>query len=405
MGEFSRGAKPLAAALIGTMCGAMTLTTYSQGFFVGPVTEEFGWSVPQFFLGFTIMSLAGLIAAPLVGSLAQKYGIRALGMIGLIGHALGYVLLSFNPSSLPLWYLTWLLISFLAAGSLPIIWTSVLNGWFVKNRGKAVGITMAGTGIGAFILPPIVEFLIADYGWRVAYRGIAISATAVAFPFIYFWFREKRGDIVSEEISNARNWGPTRKEAVKTIKFWTLGAVLFLTVFVVVGLLSNFEQIMTSQGVGRDMVAKYAAIIGVTVIAARLCVGALADRFWAPAIAAICFSIPIIGILLLIHAPITLPIGILIAFSIGWASGAELDLLAYLTSKYFGPKNYTEIFGGIFALFAIGAGIAPPIFGIMAEKTGSYSAPLYLAIACLVIAISLYLTLGRYPDEALAELD
>lgn len=403
MGEFRDGGKPLAAALIGTMCGAMTLTTYSQNFFVTPVTAEFGWSIPQFFLGFTVMSLCGLFAAPLVGSLAQKYGIRTLGFIGLIGHAFGYVLLSIIPNSLPLWYLTWALISFLAAGSLPIIWTSVLNGWFVKNRGKAVGITMAGTGIGAFLLPPIVEYLIEAYGWRSAYRTIGLGAMIVALPFVFFWFRERIVSQVNGVKEFVPAWGLTRKQAVRTGKFWTLAAVLFLTVFVVVGLLSNFELIMSEKGFERDIIAKFAAVLGGTVILARLGVGALADRFWAPAIAAVSFTIPIIGVLLLIHAPASVAVGVIVAITIGIASGAELDLLAYLTGKYFGPKNYTEIFGGVFAMFAIGAGIAPPIFGVMAEKTGSYHAPLYLAIGFLIIAIGLYLTLGRYPEEARRE--
>ena len=225
MSEFKQGAKPLAAALIGTMCSAMTLTTYSQSFFVGPVTDEFGWSIPEFFLGFTTMSLLGLVAAPLIGSLAQKYGIRTLGMAGLVGHALGYLLLSVNPNSLPLWYLTWGLISFLAAGSLPIIWTSALNGWFVKNRGKAVGITMAGTGIGAFLLPPIVELLISEFGWRYAYRAVGLGAAAVALPFVFFWFREKSSDEDRGVSEPNHSWGMTRKEAMKTLKFWTLALV------------------------------------------------------------------------------------------------------------------------------------------------------------------------------------
>lgn len=401
--EFKQGARPLAAAVIGTACGAMTLTTYSQGFFVGPVTAQFGWSTAQFFLGFTIMNLLGIVSAPLVGALGQKYGLRVWGIAGLVGHALGYILLSYNPNSLPLWYLTWALISFLGAGSLPIIWTSVLNGWFVKNRGKAVGITMAGTGIGAFLLPPIVEFLIADYGWRIAYRAIGVGAMAIALPFVFFWFREKYAEPSQDGKTAVQGWGLTRKEALGTRRFWTLALVLLLTVFVVVGLLSNFERIMVEKGYERDIIAIFAAVLGVTVILARLCVGALVDKFWAPVVAVAAFAFPILGLFALLNLPATMTVGVCTAIAIGIASGAELDLLAYLTSKYFGPRNYTEIFGAVFAMFVIGAGFAPPVFGALAENTGSYSAPLYLAITCLLVAIPLFLSLGRYPDEALAE--
>lgn len=121
MNEFKAGWAPLMAATIGTMCGVMTITNYSQGFFVGPVTAEFGWTPPQFFLGFTIMMCLGLVAGPWIGSMVPRFGIRKLGLFGLLGHVVGYFLLSMNNGSLTFWYLTWAFISLMAAGSLPII--------------------------------------------------------------------------------------------------------------------------------------------------------------------------------------------------------------------------------------------------------------------------------------------
>lgn len=404
MSEFKQGLGPLLAATIGTMCGLITITNYSQGFFVGPVTQEFGWTPGQFFLSFTLFMCLGLFTAPWVGGLAEKYGIRRLGIIGLIGHALGYFLISLNPNSLPLWYASWALLAVFAAGSLPIIWTSVLNGWFIKNRGKAIGITMAGTGIGAFLLPPIVEYLISSYGWRMAYRGIGIGALILSLPIVLAFFREKETQ-TSAATTPTHLWGYTRAEAVKTTRFWILGSVLFLTVFVIVGLLSNFERIYVAEGIDRATISKIAAVLGITVILGRLLVGALVDRFWAPAVAAIFFTLPIIALLILLNATLTVDTGIVVAIFIGLAAGAELDLLAYLTSKYFGPEHYTKIFGAIFAFFTVGAGIAPPIFGEMAAKSGSYSQPITMGIIILIICIVLFLLLGKYPEQSQLETE
>ncbi|MDA8734969.1 MFS transporter [Porticoccaceae bacterium] len=403
MSEFTYGWKSLLAATIGTMCGIFTLTNYTQGFFVGPVTSEFGWSAPQFFLSYTVLMCSGLLTGPLIGYIAQRVGLRTVGIVGLIGHSLAYVVLSLNTGSLMLWYLSWALVAILGAGSLPIIWTGVLNNWFTKHRGKAIGITMAGTGLGAFLLPPIVEFLIANHGWRTAYRGIGLGALLISLPIVSALFKEKPdsstatdGEVMANKVET---WGLTTKDAMRTKQFWILGAVLFLTVIVVAGLLSNFERIMTEQGFERSSIAQIAAVMGLTVIIGRLMVGALVDRFWAPGVAACFFLVATLGLLILVGTQVTMATALLVAVMIGLAAGAELDLLAYLTGKYFGPAHYPAIFGLIIAFFTVGAGIAPPLFGMAAQMFQGYGTMLSISIGLLLISILLFLSLGRYPDE------
>lgn len=389
------------------MCGIFTLTNYSQGFFVGPVTAEFDWTASQFFLSYTVLMCFGLLTGPLIGSIAQWAGLRIVGVVGLIGHSFAYVMLSFNNGSLTLWYLSWALLAILGAGSLPIVWTGVLNNWFSKHRGKAIGITMAGTGLGAFLLPPIVEFLISNYGWRTAYRGIGIGALLVSLPVVFALFKEKpeatsaRG--TQETVNKAAIWGLTRSQAMRTARFWILGAVLFVTVIVIAGLLSNFERIMTEKGFERSSIATIAAVMGLTVIAGRILVGALVDRFWAPGVAACFFALPTIGLLILLNVDMTILTGVFIAMLIGLAAGAELDLLAFLTSKYFGPVNYPAIFGVIIAFFMVGAGIAPPLFGAVAEAYQGYTVMLEISVGLLLGSILLFLALGRYPAVGATE--
>ena len=402
MNEFKSGWKALLAATVGTMCGIFTLTNYSQGFFVGPVISEFGWSSSQFFLSYTVLMCLGLATGPTVGSLVARFGIRAVGMVGLIAHALGYVLISFNDGSLAFWYMSFALLAVFGAGSLPIVWTSVLNGWFQKNRGVAIGITMAGTGLGAFLLPPIVEFLISNYGWRMAYRFVGVGALIISLPVVYTLFWENNGTSTSEDPQSApTGWGLTRLQAMATYRFWVLGAVLFVTVIVIAGLLSNFERIMTEQGFERSSIANMAAVMGLTVVIGRLLVGVLVDRFWAPGVASCFFLLPIAGLLILLNIELTFITGVVIGILIGLAAGAELDLLAYLTSKYFGPAHYASIFGAILAFFSVGAGMAPPLFGMLAEIYGSYTTALTWSVGVLALSIVLFLSLGSYPDEEL----
>ena len=404
MNEFKHGWKSLLAATIGTMCGIFTLTNYSQGFFVGPVITEFGWSASQFFLSYTVLMCFGLLTGPLIGAIAQRSGLLVVGVVGLIGHSFGYVILSFNNGSLAMWYLSWALLAFLGAGSLPIVWTGVLNGWFSRHRGKAIGITMAGTGLGAFLLPPIVEFFISNYGWRTAYRGIGIGALLVSLPIVISMFREAAaGAVTADGAKQTTNqpsaWGMTRGQAMRTARFWILGVVLFVTVIVLAGLLSNFERIMSEKGFERSSIASIAAVMGLTVIVGRILAGVLVDRYWAPGVAACFFVLPTVGLLILLNADMTLATGAFVGILIGLAAGAELDLLAFLTSKYFGPANYPAIFGMIIAFFTVGAGIAPPLFGAVAQAFDGYTAMLTASVGLLLVSIALFLALGKYPDR------
>ena len=415
MNEFKQGWRPLLAATLGTMCGIFAFTNYTQGFFVAPVTSEFGWAPSEFFLSYTVLMCLGLITGPIIGSLVTKYGIRTLGVIGLLGHAVAYVIISLNNGSLLFWYLSFALLAIMSAGSLPIIWTTVLNSWFKEHRGKAIGITMAGTGLGAFLFPPIVEFVISNYGWRAAYRGVAIGAALFAVPFVIAFFKEKVDEGLGENLAASAiedsnehsktkslavaDWGLTRKESLKTLRFWVLGTVLFVTAIVIVGLLSNFERIMTEQGLDRSIIIKFASVLGLTIILGRLLVGVLVDKFWAPGVAASFFVLPTIAVMVLLNMEMTVALGFFIAILIGLAAGAELDLLAYLTSKFFGPAHYPTVFGAIFAFFAVGAGLGPPVYGAVAQATGGYSSILQISVGLLVLCIILFLSLGKYPRE------
>ena len=400
MNEFKYGWKSLLAATIGTMCGIFTLTNYSQGFFVGPVTSEFGWSPPQFFLSYTVLMCCGLFTGPLIGSIAQKRGLRVVGIAGLIGHSLGYILLSFNNGSLMNWYLNWALIAILGAGSLPIVWTGVLNNWFVKHRGKAIGVTMAGTGLGAFLLPPLVEFLISNYGWRTAYQGIGLGALLVSMPIVIALFKEKPDTDSAGETQVAENkvatWGMTSSEAMRTSRFWILGAVLFFTVIVIAGLLSNFERIMSEQGFERSSIAQIAAIMGLTVVVGRLLVGVLVDRFWAPGVAGICLAVPAVGVFLL-HGEQSLEVALLASFMIGFAAGAELDLMAFLAARYFGLAHYAKIYSVLYATLAVCSGTAPMIFASAYDLTGSYDIGYLIALGLFLLSAVMVLFLGPYP--------
>jgi MFS family permease len=67
----------------------------------------------------------------------------------------------------------------------------MINRHFDRNRGMALAFALCGTGLAAFILPPVASRLIEAYGWRGAYAGIALAGFLIVFPMTPFWFRGK----------------------------------------------------------------------------------------------------------------------------------------------------------------------------------------------------------------------
>ncbi len=404
MEEFKKGWKALVACVLGIACGILAVTFYTQGLFVDPVTAEFGWTRGQFFNGFTILMVTGLVTAPIAGTYVDKLGARLVGIIGLVGHAVGYFLISFNNGSVLFWNLSFFLLAFFAAGSLPITWTSIINSWFTKYRGLAIGITMAGSGLLAFIAPPVVELLISEVGWRGAYRALGVGATLISLPVVFFWLRERDVSDDHEQFEDNEQWGITRPEAMRTYKFWALGFALMFMALVIGGLIPNFVPIVTESGISRLEAAGIASMMGLAIMAGRLSVGYLVDRFWAPAVSAVVFLMPIISLLLLSMVTITKPVAVLAAVTLGLAAGASLDLLAYLTSKYFGTLHYGAVFGAIFAFFTLASGIAPNLYGRTYDVVGSYAPILLASSSILLVSIVLFLSLGKYPEKELVDV-
>jgi MFS family permease len=181
-------------------------------------------------------------------------------------------------------------------------------------------------------------------------------------------------------------------------RFWVLGSALFIITLSVIGLIPNFVPLLLDLGWTPAAAAQAATLLGLAVIVGRLLAGFLADRIWAPAVAALFFSGPALAMAMMASLPITPALAIAAAVLLGLAAGAELDLLAYLSSRYFGTRHYGAVFGGIYAFFTAGSGLAPLLYARVFDTLGSYRPMLAAAAIAIVIAVGLLLRLGPYPQ-------
>lgn len=400
--EFKTGWQPLLGAILGVAAGLTGIVFYTHGVFVLPITEEFGWSRGATQFAFTFVMISAALTGPMIGGLSDKFGARRVALISLFALSLSFASLSLTTDNILVYYALWIVMAVIAAGTFPVTWTRGVNSWFDQNRGLALGMTMMGTGLVAAVGPAYAAWLIESFGWRDAYRAIGATLLVIAFPVVYLFFRERDAAEVAVHSTSA-NTGFTLQEALASYRFWAMGIALLFICYGVGGLITNLVPMLTDKGLDLSYAVEKAGLVGIMVIVGRLVVGYLVDRVWAPAVACVFCILPAASCVILAQ---DMPSGLMIsvaAMAIGLAAGAELDIIAYMSSRYFGLKNYGKIYGAQFVFFAVGSGAAPAVFGWSQDITGSYAFILYSSAVLFVIGALLMLVMGQYPTFKASE--
>lgn len=391
--EFSRGWKTVLGGTLGTAFGISALPFYTLGVFVKPIAEATGWSREAVQLGFAAQMMGMLLCSWAWGAAVDRWGARPIAMLSQVGLGAGLIALPSFATSLPGWYLGWGLVALLGAGTSPVTWTRGITGWFESARGAALGLALMGTGFCALIAPPAITAVIAMRGWEDGYRALGVSVLLVALPLVALTFRDSPA-LVDSDVPLP---GVDRKAALGDFRFWIMLFVFASMTLAIAGIIPTIVPLLTDGGMDAAQAAGYAALAGLAVIIGRVGAGLLIDRFWAPAVATVLLAVPAIACLLLIGPLPAPPLIALAVFLVGLAAGAEFDVVAYLTGRYFGMRNY----GFLYAIQTVGmllaGGLSPALFGRIFDTTGSYDTALMVACGIFVLVPPLLLLMGRYP--------
>ena len=391
------------ATCIGIVSSSFVLPYYSIGALLTPVTEEFGWSRAQFQTAILFSSGLGALTSPLIGWLNDKYGPRRVVLPSMIGLSLGLFTASQMQGQLWMLFLAYGMMALLGAGTIPVTWTRAIATSFFKRRGLALGLALTGTGICASVAPHYTVWLTDQFGWRGAYMGLALVPILLAWPTLFFLFKplDTANHQVIEDAPDtaaAINSGLTLGEAIRGYRFWILLLSILFAYQGFSGIGPNLLPSLTDDGFSRDQAASVQSVFGISIIIGRVVVGSLVDRFWAPGIAAACLAVPAVGAYLL-YGPQSFEAAALAAFLIGFAAGAELDLMAFLAARYFGLAHYAKIYSILYATLAVCSGTAPMIFASVYDQTGSYDFGYGVASGLFLISVVLILLLGKYPKD------
>lgn len=404
-------------AVVGLASGWSALF-FTFGTFIRPLEEAFGWQRAQISVGFSIVSLTAVVVSPLLGMLVDKYGARRVllpsaAMLGLV-IASGYGL----TANIWHFYLIWAGVAFLGAGTSPLTYSRLIVKWFDKQRGLALGVGLAGVGIGSAVLPQVVQSVTSAYGWREAYLGLGAIVLIVSLPILFKWVRDDPsdlglrpdGEILQQPVSRAPRRavpGFTAREAVRCPEFWLMIGLFAMVGLITAAIIAHLIPLMIDRGASPAQAAAAQSLLGLSLIFGRILAGYLMDRFFAPRVAVVFLLGPLIGLALLATGIAGVPIFVA-SFLIGLATGAEFDVMSYLTSRYFGLRNFGQLYGYFFSVFQLGAALGPLLMGYAFDVSGAYVIALWVLVGATVLACVFAGSIGPYPDlpseqEALKE--
>ena len=388
------GWKIVLASFFGIMVSFAAIVPYTFGLFIKPLAESFGWHRETTSAGFSIAALTLAAASPGLGFLLDRYKPRRIVLPCIVIFSAAYVSLALLTPHLLHFYLTFFVIGMVGNGTAYIGYSRAISTWFNRRRGFALSIMLAGTGLGAMLLPILVQAVITHLGWRVAYLTLGLLAFAVGFPLTAVFVRERPVAQQDQDIST--ELGETVIEALATPAFWILAATVCLYAVSVNGTIAHLSALLTDRGVSAAGAAWSVSIIGATGLIGRLLTGLFLDRFFGPRVCQVMLLMTVLGIVLLSVAN-SLTSGLIAAALIGFSMGSEGDITPYLLGRYFGLKRFSTLYALTWTTYAIGAATGPILVGRVFDTIGSYR-PItiqLLAVPALIHCLLMF-ALPRY---------
>jgi MFS family permease len=396
------------AAGLGLATSIATVVAATFSVFIGPLRAELGWDPRAVFVAPIIVTLLSPLVAPAVGAVVDRFGARRVILVSFLFEAAILASFYYLGSSVIGFYLRYAALGMFAMGTTHVAFARLIALWFDRRRGLALGIALSGVGVGGAILPPVCNALIEHYGWRLAYVGLALLIMLVTMPLLSLALRDTPqsmnlapdGDRHAERAPRSldTDYGLTLGAAARTVFYWKMLLTFFAVGIAVQSLMLHLIPMLAARGVAAAAAAGAQSMIFLGLLFGRLVTGWFMDRFFAPRVA-LAFLLPAIAGIAMLAFGADGRAAFVAAALIGLSAGAEVDVVAYLTSRYFGLRQFSRIYGTFYGIYSIGGGLGPLLTQQGVHATGSYAVAMLTLMGLLVGAALLLATYPPFPQR------
>lgn len=373
---------------------ATGVSIFGFSVFIAPMEDELGWTRSTFFLALTIRSLFGGFTAFFIGPLQDtKRGPQILMLVSsvLLGGSL--IALKFVQSPFQFYMLFGVMgaLSFTGAG--PLLGAAVLPKWFIKKRGRALGIASMGSALGPLLFPVSLQLVVGSVGWRDAWMMLGITAMLFLVP-LSLLIRTQPEDLglnpdgIKQPSANDSREGQTkpsveasltRYQAIRTRSFWFILLSGGLAGLGLSGFHSNLLPHYQDIGIPLATATSAIAVHGFCSLFARAIWGTLGEKFQTRYLLVVQTSLTGLSILLLLNTT-NLPMLFLFAITQGTSLGGHFILLPLIVANYYGRAHLGSINGFMRPFMTLTNAFGPFLIAGLYDIQSSYRLAFFLVM-------------------------
>ena len=374
---------------------------FSFTIFQVPLIEEFGWSRGALGGAFALMLGTYALTGPIIGSLFDRKGPRAIMPWGSIIIGAGLILGYFVNSLWQIYVIYGIFIGIGMTMSGFSLHGALMPRWFKRKRGLATGITLAGGGVGILFLFPIIERLIAHVGWRLTYLLFGALILLIMVPLKLTLLRNSPEEVgqsmdglppdMAAAASPETEERPKIREVFSEVRhdgrFWLLACIVFFLGLNNNTIMSQLQLFLVDSKYGTATAALLLGGIGLIRMAGSSCMGWLSDTIGRPRAQALSAFISAMGLIILLPLPTaggSILMGIVFVFVYGFGMGGMSACHSAMSADAFGGRNFGVIMGFLEICFGLGGVIGPPSAGFIFDAVGSYTVPFSIIIVGLL---------------------